>query len=87
MRSRHRRIAILPLRLTAVVLLAYSAPLFAGAGEVWRGPHSAALEAHRQHPVLADLIGDGTRSATGMKYYAITGDTEDKQPYQPAMCC
>ena len=67
MRSGHRRIAILPLRLTAVVLLAYSAPLFAGAGEVWRGPHSAALEAHRQHPVLADLIGDGTRSAVPLR--------------------
>ena len=29
------------------------------------------------------LHGDGVRSATGIKYYAITGDTEDKRPYQP----
>ena len=33
--------------------------------------------------VRSYLNGDGTRLATGIKYYRITGKTDDKQPYDP----
>ncbi|MEC7841470.1 MAG: glycosyl hydrolase family 18 protein [Candidatus Latescibacterota bacterium] len=64
---RLRSLCFLPRWLTAVLLLVYSAPLSAAADEVWRGPHLSALEAHRQHPVLAELIGDGTRPTRPMR--------------------
>ncbi len=41
--------------------LACTLPAFANDTQAWRGPHAADLEAHRDHPVLADLVGDGTR--------------------------
>ena len=64
---RLRSPCLLPWWLTTVLLLVYSAPLSAAADEVWRGPHLSALEAHRQHPVLAELIGDGTRPTRPMR--------------------
>ena len=52
--------------LPAVGWLMLLAPAFAEP-TAWHGPHPADLEAHRDHTVLSDLIGDGTRPSMALQ--------------------